>query len=133
MEFSDENLEQSTLDKELHHIEEQGYKKYVVKINNKFVSLIDDMSVDERNSIINDILETYREQENEKRQTRFIKGMAIKILITIFVMLFVVPFIFLAINKALNVTSKNYKEMQNNFQTLYDNSYHSKKQKRTGL
>ena len=113
MNFSeDENDNYEIIDNHLQKIQDSGVKKYVVSINNKYTSLIDEMSIDERNEIINDIIAEYNDHINEKKQFKIYVKTGILILIFILVLLFAAPGVLWLINKSFTMTKNNYNEMK---------------------
>ena len=122
MNFSEnENDNYEIIDNHQQNIKDSGVKKYVVSINNEYVPLIDEMSIEERNEIINDIIAEHNDRTNEKKQLRFYIKTSIVILIFIFALLFAAPGVLWLINKSFTLTKNNYSEMQTNFEVLYEN------------
>ena len=121
MNFSeDENDNYEIIDNHLQSIKDSGVKKYVVSINNEYVHLIDDMSIDERNEIINDIIAEHNDHINERKQFKIYVKTGILILVFIFVLLFAAPGALWLVNKSFTMTKNNYNEMQTNFEVLYE-------------
>ena len=118
-EEEDNNIElvQNHLEKET----EVGAKKYVVTIDAKYVALVDEMSIDERNELINDIISVHNDEQNEKKTNKKILKIASAMLIFLMVLLFAAPGILWLINQSFTLTKNNYSEMQNNFEVLYKN------------
>lgn len=118
-EEEDNNIElvQNHLEKEA----EAGTKKYVVTIDAKYVALVDEMSIDERNELINDIISVHNDEQNEKKTNKKILKIASAMLIFLMVLLFAAPGILWLINQSFTLTKNNYSEMQNNFEVLYKN------------
>lgn len=118
-EEEDNNIElvQNHLEKEA----EAGAKKYVVTIDAKYVALVDEMSIDERNELINDIISVHNDEQNEKKTNKKILKIASAMLIFLMVLLFAAPGILWLINQSFTLTKNNYSEMQNNFEVLYKN------------
>ena len=118
-ENEDNNAE--ILEAHFNKIEQAGVKKYVVSINNAFVPLLDEMSIEERNEVINDIISLHNDNVNEKKQTKKAIKIFAQIVIFILILLFAAPGILWLINKSFTLTQNNYAEMQTNFEVLYKN------------
>ena len=119
MDFS-ERSDEDILDNHKQEIQADSAKKYVITINKEFVPLIDSMSVEKRNEIINEIISVHNEEINEKMQIKHSMKMATITAILIIVLLFAAPFIMWLINKSYTLTRNSYNEMQRNFEVLYD-------------
>lgn len=118
-ENEDNNAE--ILEAHFNKIEQAGVKKYVVSINNAFVPLLDEMSIEERNEVINDIISLHNDNVNEKKQTKKAVKIFAQIIIFILILLFAAPGILWLINQSFTLTQNNYAEMQTNFEVLYKN------------
>lgn len=115
-EYDDEEI----IDKHKQEIIAENAKKYVVTIRKEFVPLLDSMSVEKRNEIINEIISLHNEEINEKMQIKHSMKMATITAILIIVLLFAAPFIMWLVNKSYTMTRNNYHEMQRNFEVLYE-------------
>lgn len=118
-ENEDNNAE--ILEAHFNKIEQAGVKKYVVSIDNAFVPLLDEMSIEERNEVINDIISLHNDNVNEKKQTKKAIKIFAQIVIFILILLFAAPGILWLINQSFTLTQNNYAEMQTNFEVLYKN------------
>ena len=119
--FDDEDENRELIESHLQREEESGFKKYVVSIDSKYVALIDEMSVDARNELINDIISLHQDEQNEKKQNKKILKICLFILIFLILLLFTAPGILWLVNQSFTLTKNNYSEMQNNFEVLYQN------------
>jgi len=94
-------------------------KKYVVYIDPDNIAFMENLSVDDRKSIINKILKEQNEQvylrKKAKERTQFITNI---IIITITVIVFF-PIMFWGVNKAMEISIANYQTSKENFVRLY--------------
>jgi len=118
MDFSEDN-ENNMIDNLQQHIEEKGYKKYVVSINNEFVPLVDAMSIERRNELINEIISLHNDEINEKIQLKQNIKVTIFTVIIIIALIFAAPVILWLANKSYTLTRNSYNEMESNFEVLY--------------
>ena len=118
-ENEDENLE--LVENHLQQEAEAGFKKYVVAIDMKYVPLVDAMSIDERNELINDIISAHNDEVNEKKQNKKTLKIIVSLVIAFVLLLFTAPGVLWLINQSFTLTRNNYSEMQNNFEVLYKN------------
>ena len=117
----DENQNENLLEKHFEKINEVGVKKYVISIDNKYSHIVDKMSIDERNELINDIISLHCDNVNEKKQAKKFVQTLFKIFIFFLILLFAAPGLLWLINKSFTLTKNNYTEMQTNFEILYEN------------
>ena len=103
-------------------IDDTGYKKYVIQVHNSYVDLLDNLTQDERNDVINDILATYSDDMQEKQFWKNTLNISMKVLLVLFILIVVVPFFFTIFVKSLELTSSTNKQMQHNFEVLYQKS-----------
>ncbi len=122
MNFSDdENENYEIIDNHMQKIDDAGVKRYVVSIDNRYARLLDSMSIEERNGIINDIIAEYNDRMSDKKQFKSYAKAGIAIVILMLVLLFAAPGVLWLINKSFTMTKNNYNEMQTNFEVLYEN------------
>jgi len=98
---------------------EEKPKKFVFRIAPENIEFIQNLSQDERSSLINQLIDDhihrrYVEYEEKKAADR-IKT----IILTIIIIILGTPFILQLLNFSLVATKSNYGIMQNNFETLY--------------
>ena len=123
MAFEDKNLEnENLLAEHQKNIEDTGYKKYVIQVHNSYIDLLDNLTQEERNDVINDILATYNDDMQEKQFWKNTFNISLKILLVLFILIVVVPFFFTIFVKSLELTSSTNKQMQHNFEVLYQKS-----------
>lgn len=101
-------------------------KKFVVMVDANNVEFFDKVPMEERTKLFNRLLSDYKNnqlKENRKKHlVKFTKHMFVAIL----TILLSLPVMFLVVNKSIQLTIKNYKDVQNNFEQLYE----SRKQSR---
>lgn len=95
------------------------YKKYVLKINNKYKDIIDKMSIEEREQYFNSMLDFYISNQSNIERKFKIKDSIIHIIIVVVTALIGLPLIFFCANKSIELTVSNYKQTQTNFVNLY--------------
>ena len=95
------------------------FKKYVFKINSKYIDLIEQLSYDERHLFINELLEDYAQADKENEQSKKITSKIKPIIFSIIFIILGIPLLIWFLNVSLDVTHSNYKDMQNNFIKLY--------------
>ena len=123
MAFENKETEnESLLEAYQQNIDDTGYKKYVVQIHNSYTDLLDSLTQDERNDIINDILATYSDDMQEKQFWKTTFNISLKVLLVLFILIVVVPFFFTIFVKSLELTSSTNKQMQHNFEVIYQKS-----------
>lgn len=95
-------------------------KKFVVMVNSENVEFFDKIPMEERTVIFNKLLSQYhstlKKSKEKKHLIKFTKHMFVGI-ITVLVSL---PIMFIVVNKSIELTIKNYKDVQNNFEKLYE-------------
>ena len=120
MAFENKNTEnENLLSEHQKNIDDTGYKKYVIQIHNSYIDLLDNLTQDERNDVINDILATYSDDMQEKQFWKNTLNISLKVLLVLFILIVVIPFFFTIFVKSLELTSSTNKQMQHNFEVLY--------------
>lgn len=123
MAFEDKNTEnENLLEEHQKNIDNTGYKKYVIQVHNSYIDLLDNLTQDERNDVINDILASYSDDMQEKQFWKTTFNISLKVLLVLFILIVVVPFFFTIFVKSLELTSSTNKQMQHNFEVLYQKS-----------
>lgn len=94
-------------------------KKFVFQIYPENIEYIENLSFEEKNDLINNMINEYRNRKDED----YTKEQRIKIFKSIFItfltIIVAVPLIIFLINASFTVTKSSYGEMQKNFTTLY--------------
>ena len=100
-------------------------KKFVVMVNPENIEFFDKIPMDERTELFNNLLQNHKKNleatKNKKHMIKFTKHMFVGIM-TVLISL---PIMFLVVNKSIELTINNYKDVQNSFEKLYE-SKHSK-------
>lgn len=100
-------------------------KKFVVMVNPENIEFFDKIPMDERTELFNNLLQNHKKSleatKNKKHMIKFTKHMFVGIM-TVLISL---PIMFLVVNKSIELTINNYKDVQNSFEKLYE-SKHSK-------
>ena len=100
-------------------------KKFVVMVNPENIDFFDKIPMDERTELFNNLLQNHKKSleytKNKKRMVKFTKHMFVGIM----TVLLSLPVMFLVVNKSIELTINNYKDVQNSFEKLYE-SKHSK-------
>lgn len=95
-------------------------KKFVVMVDAENVEFFDKVPMEERTKLFNKLLGDYKtnlaKENQKKRLIKFTKHMFVAIM-TILISL---PVMFIIVNKSIELTIKNYKDVQNNFEQLYE-------------
>lgn len=95
-------------------------KKFVVMVDANNVEFFDKVPMEERTKLFNKLLSDYKNnlsKENRKKHLiKFTKHMFVAIL----TILLSLPVMFIVVNKSIELTIKNYKDVQNNFEQLYE-------------
>jgi len=98
-------------------------KKFVVMVDPDNIEFFDKIPMDERTKLFNNLLSTHRKalvaEKNKKHLIKFSKHMFVGI-ITVLLSL---PIMFLIVNKSIELTINNYKDVQNSFEKLYESKH----------
>ena len=129
-EFEQEQVEEqpdtSIIDYDSYPIEEENDedenqpKKFIVSVEPKSVKYFDNLSVDERSKLFNELLSNYIENEDKINANKRKKRIIMHIIVAIVTLIFAVPAAFYVVNKAIHLTVLNYKGAQANFEKLYE-------------
>lgn len=94
-------------------------KKYVVYITPNNVDYVDNLSIDERTELINDVIRDKHASDIKSKRLlerqRYVKHLIV-VCITVIIGF---PVLFFAVNKSLQICITNYQQSQENFQKLY--------------
>ncbi len=94
-------------------------KKYVIYIDSENVDFIESLSINERKTIINDILKeqdiVIKKQRQNEARNRYIKHLTV----ASFTFIICFPLLFILVNKSLEVSINNYQTSRENFVKLY--------------
>ena len=135
--FSDEQESNYTRSTEYNNAEleellpKRNFKKIVVYIYGRDnINYIDSLSTEERNSIVNEILETSRIKSFYQIKKEAVRNFTLQILIIILSVIIAVPIIYIVSNNVYHfsqkITKDNYSGYGKNFEKLYeDKNYQS--------
>lgn len=95
-------------------------KKFVVMVEPENIEFFDKIPMDERTKLFNQLLASHKKniasEKNKKHLIKFSKHMFVGIM-TVLISL---PIMFLVVNKSIELTINNYKDVQNSFEKLYE-------------
>ncbi len=95
-------------------------KKFVVMVDSENVEFFDKIPMEERTKLFNTLLSEYKSNldinNKKKKAIKYTKHLIVSIL-TILISL---PIMFIVVKKSIQLTIKNYKDVQYNFEKLYE-------------
>lgn len=94
-------------------------KKYVIYIDEDNVDYIENLSLDERKSIINKIIKEQKNITAEQKKFRERKKYVINVLIAVITFILGFPIVFFCVNTAMQASMLNYQQAKQNFSKLY--------------
>lgn len=95
-------------------------KKFVVMVNSENVEFFDKIEMEERTKIFNKLLSQYKNDlKKTKERVRLVKFTK-HTFVAIMTVLISLPIMFIIVNKSIELTIKNYKDSQQNFEKLYE-------------
>lgn len=101
-------------------------KKFVVMVNPENVEYFDKIPLEERTRLFNDLLSAHKKSlEGEKQKKHLIK-FSKHMFVGIMTVLLSLPIMFVVVNKSIELTINNYKDVQNNFEKLYESRNHGR-------
>ncbi len=95
-------------------------KKFVVMVNSDNVEFFDKIPMEERTKLFNDLLSRYKNNKNAEKQKKHLIKFSKHMFVGIMTVLISLPIMFVVVNKSIELTIKNYKDVQNNFEKLYE-------------
>ena len=95
-------------------------KKFVVMVNSENVEYFDKIPMEERTKLFNKLLSDHRGQLNAAKQKAHLIKFSKHMFVGIMTVLISLPIMFVVVNKSIELTIKNYKDVQNNFEKLYE-------------
>lgn len=95
-------------------------KKFVVMVNSENVEFFDNIPMDERTTLFNQLLSKYKAEKNSAKQKARLIKLSKHMIVCIFTILLSLPVMFLIVNKSIELTIRNYKDVQNSFEKLYE-------------
>ncbi len=101
-------------------------KKFVVMVDAENVEFFDKIPMEERTKLFNKLLREYKSNldiNTKKQKTiKYIKHLILSVL-TILISL---PVMFIVVKKSIELTIRNYKDVQYNFEKLYESKNHNR-------
>ncbi len=101
-------------------------KKFVVMVDAENVEFFDKIPMEERTKLFNKLLSEYKSNldiNTKKQKTiKYIKHLILSVL-TILISL---PVMFIVVKKSIELTIRNYKDVQYNFEKLYESKNHNR-------
>ncbi len=95
-------------------------KKFVVMVDSENVEFFDKIPMEERTKLFNTLLTEYKNNldinNKKKKAIKYTKHLIVSVL-TILISL---PIMFIVVKKSIQLTIKNYKDVQYNFEKLYE-------------
>lgn len=102
-------------------------KKFVVMVNSNNVEFFDKIPMEERTKLFNTLLSDYQKSISFEKQKKHLIKFSKHMFVAILTILMSLPIMFVVVNKSVEMTINNYKDMSGNFEKLYDkrrqNSY----------
>ena len=95
-------------------------KKFVVMVDSENVEFFDKIPMEDRTKLFNSLLSEYKSNldTNYKKQ-KMIKHTK-HLIVSILTILISLPIMFIVVKKSIQLTIKNYKDVQYNFEKLYE-------------
>ncbi len=95
-------------------------KKFVVMVNAENVEFFDKIPMEDRTKLFNSLLSDYKNNlDNENKKKRIIKYTK-HLIVSVLTVLISLPVMFIVVKKSIQLTIRNYKDVQYNFEKLYE-------------
>ena len=95
-------------------------KKFVVMVNAENVDFFDKIPMEDRTKLFNSLLSDYKNNlDNENKKKRIIKYTK-HLIVSVLTVLISLPVMFIVVKKSIQLTIRNYKDVQYNFEKLYE-------------
>lgn len=98
----------------------QRPKKFVVMVNVENIEFFDKIPLDERTKLFNELLKNYKNNLESDKQKKHMIKLTKHMVVGILTILLSLPIMFVVVNKSIQMTVQNYKDVQNSFEKLYD-------------
>lgn len=95
-------------------------KKFVVMVNAENVEYFDKIPMEERTKLFNKLLSQHRGSIKTAKEKAHLIKFSKHMFVGIMTVLISLPIMFIVVNKSIELTIKNYKDVQNNFEKLYE-------------
>lgn len=97
----------------------QEAKKFVFQVYGENIELIDSLSAENKNNLINKLLYDYRFKVNENKKNLEKINFWKKIVITVLIAIIGVPLFLMLVNFSFDKTLNSYSKMEQNFQKVF--------------
>lgn len=95
-------------------------KKFVVMVNAENVEFFDKIPMEERTHLFNTLLSNYKKSLETEKQKKHLIKFSKHMFVGIMTVLISLPIMFVVVNKSIELTIQNYKDVQNSFEKLYE-------------
>ena len=101
-------------------------KKFVVMVNSENVEFFDKVPMEERTQLFNKLLSDYQKNTVREKEKKHLVKFSKHMFVAIMTILLSLPIMFVVVNKSIEMTINNYKDVQNNFEKLYESRTQNK-------
>lgn len=95
-------------------------KKFVVMVDANNVEFFDKVPMEERTKLFNKLLSDYKTNLSKESQKKHLIKFTKHMIVAILTIILSLPVMFIVVNKSIEMTIKNYKDVQNSFEQLYE-------------
>ncbi len=95
-------------------------KKFVVMVEAENVDFFDKIPMEERTKLFNQLLSDYQTNLADKNKKEKILKITKHSIVAMLTILITLPIMFVVVKKSIQLTIKNYKDVQYNFEKLYE-------------
>ena len=101
-------------------------KKFVVMVNSENVEFFDKIPMEERTQLFNKLLSDYQRNTLIKKTRKHLIKFSKHMFVAIMTIIISLPIMFVVVNKSIEMTVNNYRDVQNNFEKLYESKTQNK-------
>ena len=101
-------------------------KKFVVMVNAENVNFFDKIPMEERTQLFNKLLSDYQRNTLKEKETKHLIKFSKHMFVAIMTIIISLPIMFIVVNKSIEMTINNYRNVQNNFEKLYESKTQNK-------
>ena len=101
-------------------------KKFVVMVNAENVNFFDKIPMEERTQLFNKLLSDYQRNTLKEKETKHLIKFSKHMFVAIMTIIISLPIMFIVVNKSIEMTINNYRDVQNNFEKLYESKTQNK-------
>ena len=98
---------------------QEGEKKYIIYVDADNVKFMEQLTIRERNILINRFLREQDENIKKRREVKELSKFTNQVIVMVFTVIIALPLFFVFLNKSIEVTILNYQQAQQNFVKLY--------------